>query len=120
MTTAERIASLPTDRHVRYSIENRRGYRFWVARWFDDAHVRRARLLGKRLPADLPDYPCTHGRLTGWSVPTTDEERQEAIERGRKGNAMRKNRSNQYRKARQQERERLLGWSDGPPDELSA
>lgn len=118
-TLAETLALLPTDRHIRYSIERRGALRFWFARWKDADGRRRGLSLGKRLPADRPDHPCTHW-LYPWKPATTREELRIAQARGRRANAMRKNRSNQYRKARQQERERLLGWSDGPPDEMSA
>ncbi len=100
MTLEERLAALPTDRHVQYYRAWVGSRLLWVARWRDDARIRRAVTLGPTLPALRPDTPCLHLPYR-WPVPTTDAERREAAERGRRANALRKVRSNQYRKQRE-------------------
>lgn len=103
MTLQERLAALPTDRHIRYWPMQNRGRRVWVAFFWDDEGKRRKRFLGPTLPANLPDYPCQHPDKHPWRVPTTEAERREASERGRRGNALRRVRSNQYRKQREKQ-----------------
>lgn len=91
------LASLPVDRHLRYWRMQDRGRRVWVAFWWDDAGKRHKRTLGPTLPAHLPDVPCQHPEKHPWRVPTTEAEREEARERGRRANALRLVRSNQYK-----------------------
>ncbi len=102
MTDAERLALLPHDCHIRYRQMQIRGRVVWVARWRDTWGIRRSLQFDGPLPIGCPDHPCQHrGTLYPWRVPTTPEEQQEAIERGRRANALRKVRSNQYRKQRE-------------------
>ncbi len=100
MTHEERLARIPTDRHVHYSRECRRGWWSWLARWRDDTGRRRYAVLGQHLPTYLPDYPCRHRFPPPWQVPTTEAERLEAQERGRRANAARVIHSNQHLKQR--------------------
>lgn len=98
MTTEERLASLPTDGHIRYwRMRTGREY-VWTAFWWDADGKRRKRVLGSTLPEQRPDHPCQHPEKQSWRKATTEAELQVAQERGRRANALRKVRANQYGK----------------------
>lgn len=103
MTIEQRIARIPTDRHVYYETRWRGETYVYLARFWDEGHFR-AVTLGHHLPAGLPDYPCQHYGGNGWSwpVPTNEAEHQEAVERGRRGNAMRRKHSNKWLKLQEE------------------
>ena len=104
MTIQERLAKLPTDRHIRYwRMRYYHAERVWVAFWWDDDGRRHKCSIGPTLPEQRPDHPCQHPDKHGWQVPTTEAEREAARERGRRANALRMVRSNQYRKQRKEQ-----------------
>jgi hypothetical protein len=95
-----RLAALPAGQHIRYwRMRERRGY-VWMAFFWDETGRRHKRTLGATLPPVRPDWPCQHPEKHAFLLPTTEAERLEAQERGRRANALRKVRSNQYQKRR--------------------
>lgn len=104
MTIEERIAALPRDRHVRYRQRRMCRSLVWYAFFKDDAGHVHCLSLGMRLPPGIPDWPCQHaGQLFTLKTPTNETERQALAAFSRRANALRKTRSNQYRKQREQQ-----------------